>query len=51
MGKEITLEHAERLREMLDDAREQEGTVDRVRRTAQEAKGVTTGVKRAVRGR
>jgi DNA-binding MarR family transcriptional regulator len=77
MGKEITLEHAERLREMLDDAREQEGTVDRVRRTAKEAKrdvkaavgevkrvakeekrkvkqsakGVTTGVKRAVRGR
>jgi DNA-binding MarR family transcriptional regulator len=38
LGKEITLEHAERLRAMLEETREREGAVDRVRRTAKEAK-------------
>jgi DNA-binding MarR family transcriptional regulator len=38
MGKEITFEHAERLRTMLEESRDQERTIDRVRRTAKEAK-------------
>ena len=38
MGKELTIEHAERLLGMLEEAREREGTIERVRRTAKEAK-------------
>jgi DNA-binding MarR family transcriptional regulator len=38
MGRDITLEHAERLRAMVDEARGREGTIERVRRTAKEAK-------------
>jgi DNA-binding MarR family transcriptional regulator len=38
MGTEITIEHAERLRGMLQEMRAREGTVERVRRTAKEAK-------------
>lgn len=38
MGKELTLEHAERLRMMLEEARARDGTIERVRRTAKEAK-------------
>jgi DNA-binding MarR family transcriptional regulator len=38
LGKEMTLEHAAHLRAMLDERQQREGTVERVRRTAKDAK-------------
>jgi DNA-binding MarR family transcriptional regulator len=38
IGREVTIEHAERLRAMVDERRDLEGTIERVRRTAKDAK-------------